>query len=119
MTWSKDADGFIAYTAYDQATGAVVRTIQDVDTTQTSDFAGLPGGWSTPGGGGLHLITTLLVDDLGRTTNVAAPNGTVRYTVYRDAQQEVRQYAWDASSGLPIGPMTMASLSLTREQTVS
>ena len=31
--WTKDADGFINYTAYDPATGAVVKTITDVDTT--------------------------------------------------------------------------------------
>src|SRR5262249_28987667 len=60
--WRKDADGFIVYTAYDSATGAVVKTITDVDTTHTTDFANLPSGWSTPSGGGLHLITTYEVD---------------------------------------------------------
>ena len=52
--WTKDAAGYINYMAYDLATGAVILTIADVDTTQTSTFANLPSGWSTPGGGGLH-----------------------------------------------------------------
>src|SRR5205085_5900509 len=55
--WTKDADGFLNYTAYDQATGAVVKTITDVDTTRTGDFQNLPSGCSTPTGGGLHIIT--------------------------------------------------------------
>ena len=37
--WSKDGDGFLNYTLYDDLTGAVARTITDVDTTQTSDFS--------------------------------------------------------------------------------
>src|SRR5262249_35087985 len=68
--WSKDGDGFINYTAYDPATGAVVKTITDVDTSRTGDFTGLPSGWSTPSGGGLHLVTQMEVDGLGRTTKL-------------------------------------------------
>src|SRR5258707_12128510 len=59
--WTKDADGFLNYTAYDQATGAVVKTIKDVDTTRTGDFSNLPTGWTTPTGGGLHLLTQVTV----------------------------------------------------------
>src|SRR5205085_3723543 len=62
--WTKDAGGFIHYTAYDLATGGIIKTITDVDTTQTSDFANLPSGWSTSSGGGLHLITQYVVDAL-------------------------------------------------------
>src|SRR5262249_8002674 len=68
--WQKDADGFLPYTEYDQATGAVTNTIVDVDTTRTSDFSNLPSGWSTPSGGGLHLVTLRQVDSLGRTTKL-------------------------------------------------
>src|SRR5262249_7179708 len=39
--WTKDADGFINYTEYDQATGAVSKTITDVNTNNTSDFMNL------------------------------------------------------------------------------
>src|SRR5207248_5658752 len=46
--WHKDADGYLTYLAYDQATGAVIKTIDDVDTTRTGDFTNLPTGWVTP-----------------------------------------------------------------------
>jgi hypothetical protein len=32
-----------------------VGEIADVNTATTSDFTGLPSGWSTPGSGGFHL----------------------------------------------------------------
>ncbi|HWE97544.1 MAG TPA: RHS repeat-associated core domain-containing protein [Tepidisphaeraceae bacterium] len=104
-TWTKDGDGFINYTAYDPATGAVVETITDVDTTQTSDFSNLPSGWSTPSGGGLNLVTRYEVDGLGRTTKETDPNGNVTYTVYDDPDHEVRVYrGWNAATGMPTGP---------------
>jgi RHS repeat-associated protein len=107
--WSKDADGFLSYTAYDQASGAITKQIQDVDTTQTSDFANLPSGWSTPTGGGLHLKTLYENDNLGRTTKVTYPNGRVDYTVFDDDAHEVRMYSgWDSTNNLPTGP-TMVS----------
>jgi hypothetical protein len=80
--WQKDGDGFLTYTAYDQATGAVVKQIRDVDTTQTSTFTNLPSGWTTPAGGGLHLTTTYEVDALGRVTRKVHPNGRVDYFTY-------------------------------------
>jgi hypothetical protein len=101
----KDGDGFIQYTEYDQATGAVTKTITDVDTTKTSDFMNLPLGWSTPHGGGLHLKTLISVDALGRTTKLTDPLGNVTYTVYRDTNYEVRVYAgWNSTTNLPTGP---------------
>jgi RHS repeat-associated protein len=103
--WHKDGDGFLSYTAYDPASGAVVKSIADVDTTKTGDFTGLPAGWSTPSGGGLHLITQYQVDGLGRTTETTSPNMNIAYTVYLDSQQETRTYrGWNASTGLPTGP---------------
>src|SRR5262249_17613202 len=64
--WMRDGDGFIRYTEYDQGTGAVTKSIVDVDTTRTNDFQNLPAGWTTPPGGGLHLVTRTAVDSLGR-----------------------------------------------------
>jgi hypothetical protein len=80
--WHKDADGFINYTEYDQATGAVDKTITDVNTSLTSDFMNLPTGWATPTGGGLHLKTLMTVDGLGRTTKLTDPLGNITYMVY-------------------------------------
>jgi hypothetical protein len=116
--WTKDPDGYINYTAFDPATGAVIKTITDVDTTKTDDFTGLPDGWSTPSGGGLHLITTMVVDALGRTTKETSPgpNNNVTYTVYIDnlpsripgvPDHEVRVYqGWNSTLNppAPTGP---------------
>jgi RHS repeat-associated protein len=103
--WEKDPDGFLTYTAYDPATGAVIKNIDDVNTSNTSDFTNLPSGWSTPSGGGLHLITTMQVDALGRTTETTDPNGNVTYTVYDDPDHAMRVYpGWNSSTGTPTGP---------------
>ncbi len=103
--WTKDAAGFLGYVAYDPLTGAVVKQIADVDTTQTATFAGLPVGWATPAGGGLHLTTTAEVDHLGRATKATDPAGAVTYTVYNDPGHEVRMYrGWDTTLNVPTGP---------------
>jgi RHS repeat-associated protein len=104
-TWQKDGDSFLHYTEYDTATGAVSKTIVDVNTSQTGDFIGLPTGWSTPTGGGLHLKTLDEIDGLGRTTKLTDPNGNITYTVYNDPNHEVRVYAgWQTATNTPTGP---------------
>jgi RHS repeat-associated protein len=103
--WQKDGDGFLTYTAYDPGTGAVIKSITDVDSSRTSEFQDLPAGWTTPPGGGLNLVTTYEVDGLGRTTALTDPNGNVTYTVYDDPDHEVRTYpGWQASTNMPTGP---------------
>ncbi|WP_406694559.1 hypothetical protein V5E97_26160 [Singulisphaera sp. Ch08] len=104
--WTRDGDGFINYTAYDALTGAVVKSIRDVNTTQTSDFTALPSGWVTPVGGGLHLITQSEVDGLGRTIKEIDPNSNVTYIVFNDAQREYRIYrGWNATTHTTTGPI--------------
>ena len=66
--WTKDGDGFLTYTAYDAATGAVTKSIADVNTADMGDFTDLPSGWTTPAGGGLNLITQDSGGRLGRPT---------------------------------------------------
>jgi RHS repeat-associated protein len=105
VIFSRDAAGFITYNAYDPTTGAMVKTIQDLDTTNTSDYdaSSLPAGWATPAGGGLNLVTTYVVDALGRTVKETSPAGRVTYTTYDDANHEIRVYpGWhqDPASGL-------------------
>ncbi|MCX5673920.1 MAG: autotransporter-associated beta strand repeat-containing protein [Planctomycetota bacterium] len=103
--WTKDTDDFLFYTEYDSATETVSKTIADVDTTKTYDFSNLPSGWSTPTGGGLHLITLYEPDAEGRTTKVTDPGGNVTYAIYNDINCETRVYAgWSASTGRPTGP---------------
>jgi RHS repeat-associated protein len=104
-TWHKDGAGFIGYLAYDMATGSVTKLITDVDTTRTSDFTGLPSGWSTPSGGGLHLVAQTEVDALGRVTKLTNAGGNVSYAVYKDSNHEVRIYdGWDSATNRPTGP---------------
>jgi YD repeat-containing protein len=105
--WTKDPDGYIDYTEYDPGTGAVTKSIVDLQTANTSDYntATLPPGWSTPFSGGLNLVTLYVVDGLGRTTKLTDPNGNITYTVYKDANHEVRTYpGWQTSTNLPTGP---------------
>jgi RHS repeat-associated protein len=103
--WVKDADGYLQYAEYDQATGTVSKTIVDVNTSLTSDFTNLPSGWSTPSGGGLHLKTTKEIDPLGRSTKITDPNTNITYVVYRDSQHEIRTYiGWNTSTHRPTGP---------------
>ncbi|MCX5653733.1 MAG: discoidin domain-containing protein [Planctomycetota bacterium] len=100
-TWTKDADGFISHMEYDPDTGAVIKTITDVDTDETGDE---PNGWSSPNGHPLHLVTQYEVDSEGRTTKVTDPNN-VTYTVYDDIDCETRVYAgWNTSTNMPTGP---------------
>jgi YD repeat-containing protein len=104
-TWHKDGDGFIGYLAYDMGTGSVTKLIADVDTTRTSDFTGLPSGWSTPSGGGLHLLAQREVDALGRVTKLTNEGGNVSYAVYKDSNHEVRIYdGWNSATNRPTAP---------------
>ncbi|HEV3440511.1 MAG TPA: hypothetical protein VG122_24365 [Gemmata sp.] len=103
--WTKDANGYLTYTTYDPATGAVTEQIQDVNTSDTSEFSNLPSGWTTPTGGGLNLITTYEVDVLGRVIETTDPNGNVTYVVYNDPSHEVFTYVgWDSTTDRPTGP---------------
>ncbi len=45
------------------------------------------------------------MDSLGRTTEETDPAGKITYTVYNDANHEVRTYAgWDSTANAPTGP---------------
>jgi RHS repeat-associated protein len=101
--WSKDGDGHLFYTAYDNATGGVTKQITDVNTNDTGDFTDLPSGWSNTSG--LELITSMVVDGLGRTTKLTDPDGNLTYTVYLDTNYEMRVYpGWQSGSNTTTGP---------------
>ncbi|WP_428936902.1 hypothetical protein [Fontivita pretiosa] len=91
--WRNDADGHITYTKYDPASGGVIEQIVDVDTDLTT---GEP--WSNPNGE--HLVTAMDVDSLGRVTKLTEPvTSRITYTVYKDADHEVRIYrGWTGST---------------------
>jgi len=92
----------VSFTSYDPATDAVLKTITDVDynslTGDEQDSFDLTG-WSQPSGG-LHLVTTMAVDNLGRHDRGERPegkcycrSGNVTYMVYNDPKHEVRVYS--------------------------
>ncbi|MFM8952375.1 MAG: hypothetical protein ACKOOF_04840 [Planctomycetaceae bacterium] len=120
--WSRDAEGFLRHTQYDAQTGAVVKSIVDVDTTCTADFdvQSLPSGWATPTGGGLHLVPTHERDPLGRITKATDPNVNITFTVYDDVNHATRTYAgWNASTKRPTGPITVSRRDLSGTYTES
>ncbi len=105
--WRKDGDGFLHYIAYDPATSAPIKRITDVstDASHSSEYSTPPAGWAMPAGGGLHLVTEMEVDHLGRTTRLKQPGGNVTYTVYNDPNDEMRTYVgWDATTHQATGP---------------
>jgi RHS repeat-associated protein len=105
VTWAKSPRGFITHFQFDDVTGAVTRRIDDVDTARIS---GVPGGWITPAGGGLHLISDFKVDAHGRVLRSLEPEHRIHlmendtattpvrraeFRLYRDVMQE----EWSAS----------------------
>jgi len=70
LIWEKDARGVIAWHAYDPATGAMIRRIDDADPALLPDP---PAGWVAPSFGGVHLVTDYLTDDQGRTLRAIEP----------------------------------------------
>ena len=83
-----------------------MKTITDVDTSMTTEFTGLPTGWTSPNSTPLNLITTDQVDALGRVTEETDPLGNVTYTVYIDTNHEVRTYpGWNPSTHTTTGPI--------------
>jgi hypothetical protein len=106
-TWIKDGEGFIHCTEYDRGTAAVTKRIVDVNTALAWDLTGLPVGWTTPAGGGLHLKTLQDFDLLARTTKVTAPRGDVTHMVYKDSNWETRVYpGWTGTA--TTGPTRMS-----------
>lgn len=101
--WTRDAEEHLYYTEYDTLTGGLLKQIDDVDT----DASGAPtvptgSGWSNTSG--LNLVTTMLVDALGRTTKVHDPNENDTYMVYLDPAHERRVYPGFAA-GATTGPI--------------
>ena len=103
VLWQMNGRGVITHYAYDVATGALVQRIDDVDTSR---MTGVPSGWSTVSGFGMHLVTDYMADDLGRTRremgpwhevqlrledSAPTPIRRVRFTTYNDVTHEERQ----------------------------
>ena len=102
-TWMRDGSGYLYYNVYDNSTGGLVQHVTDVDEQQIAAPAQVAA--NLPANNGLHLVSSFLVDTLGRATKETDPNGNVTYTLYKDADQEVRVYTgWDGATSRPTGP---------------
>jgi hypothetical protein len=124
LVWLKDERGYLTRHNYDAATGARVQTIRDVDTSQVGDA---PAGWTTPVGGGLHLISDYqhdargrLIEELGPWHTVdlngaATPVRTARWTVFQDAAHETWTAQGYATGTAPDYTYTLVNpVSITR-----
>jgi len=124
LVWLKDERGYLTRHTYDSAAAARTQTIRDVDTSQVGDA---PAGWTTPAGGGLHLITDYQHDARGRLiqelgpwhtvdlNGVATPVRTARWTVYHDAAHEIWTAAGYATGTAPDYTFTLVNpVSITR-----
>ena len=85
-TFTKSEEGIIGYSAYDPATGQLVMSVSDADTTQTATgevFHGvtIPSGFSSSGSP-MHLVTTYSYDPQGRIIRIKTPDGIVRVLYY-------------------------------------
>lgn len=106
VIWTKDAAGYVNYFTYDLATGAVLSQTLDANPTAIS---GAPVDAPSRGSGlptALALTTSYEVDSQGRVTKVTDPKGNITYTVYKDANHEVRTYpGWDPTYHTVSGPI--------------
>ena len=85
----QDERGVITHRVYDVVTGSMTRQIVDVDTDQMTD---VPTGWSTPTGGGLHLVTDYSHDDRGRIIQSLGP---VHLAEVDGVTRQVRRASWN------------------------
>jgi RHS repeat-associated protein len=124
VTWQRDERGYLTNYTNDPVTGAVLEQIQDVNTS----IVPAPNGWTTPAGGGLHLITDYQIDVFGRQTQSLGPVHTVdlagtatsirraQWTVYQDAAYAVWTAAGYATGTSPnytytlINPVTIQQM---------
>jgi RHS repeat-associated protein len=124
LIWLKNERGFLTRHTYDIPTGVRTETIEDVDTTQVSDE---PSGWTTPSGGGLHLISEFDADARGRVLETREPWHTidlagtatsirsVQWSVYKDLDGEVWSAAGYATGTAPNDTYTLINpVSITR-----
>jgi len=103
VIWLKDERGFLTRLKYDDASGGLIQRIDDVNVSLISDSPPVPSGWTTPTGGGLHLISDYTVDNLGRPTQELGPQHQISLsgvaTNVRRAQWTIYKCASEIRSG--------------------
>ncbi|MDB5324603.1 MAG: repeat-associated core domain protein [Phycisphaerales bacterium] len=81
--WTRDADGYVDFVRYDDATGAATESIVDANPSTVSSPS-VSGPTRTAGGTPLALSTKMDVDQLGRVTAVTDPMLHLTSTAYVD-----------------------------------
>lgn len=109
-TWLRDEAGVLRYSVWDRLAGALVRRIEDVNIARMDPAVVPSGGWTTPAGGGLHLISDFQNDSQGRWTLELGPEHHLdlrgqlvnarraRYRVHLDSRRQL----WEAE-GYAVG----------------
>ena len=85
-TFTISEDSIIGYNAYDSASGQLVTSVNDADTTQNAVgevFYGvtIPSGFASSGTP-MHLVTTYTYDPQSRVSTITTPDGIVRVMYY-------------------------------------
>ncbi len=120
--WLKDEVGVLVFQVFDPITGGLWQRITDVDTLRMNPDV-VPDGWSTPSGGGYHLISDFECDAQGRNLQELGPlhscdlDGTaklVRSAVFR-VYLDGRRQTW-VSQGYAVGDgyRTLGPVSITQ-----
>ncbi len=89
--WEMNGRGVITFRAYDAATGALVQRIDDVDTSR---MTGVPAGWTTVSGFGLHLVTDYHNDTMGRRLREMGPWHEVQLCLEDNAPTAIRRVSY-------------------------
>ncbi|MBL9176975.1 MAG: hypothetical protein JNM65_02865 [Verrucomicrobiaceae bacterium] len=128
--WLKDEIGVMLFQVFDPITGGLWQRITDVDT-QRMDPGVVPEGWTTPVGGGYHLISDFECDTQGRNLQELGPlhscdmDGTVKlvrsavFRVYLDKRRQtwVSQGYAVGDGYRTLGPVTITQRDLRNQIT--
>jgi RHS repeat-associated protein len=87
LSWVKNQRGFLTAYTVDAITGGATSEIEDVDTS----LMPAPYGWTTPSGGGKHLVTDYLLDVFGRRTQSLGPEHSI---VIDGDSTSIRRAGW-------------------------
>lgn len=122
LRWTKDAEGYVNYSAYHPATGRLAYQAVDINNPAspgseiTSGSSGKWIAWTadgadsnypTRGGGlptGLGLITKIEYDDQARPVLAIDSRATKHFVLYHD-NRILKYHSWDAANNRPFTPI--------------
>jgi RHS repeat-associated protein len=87
--WFRDAEGYVHYTQYDPISGSITLEVKDANASLITSLISAPARLRPHAETPLHLVTTNVLDPLGRVIRTTTPGGRVIETVYDDAGHTV------------------------------